>query len=333
MTVEKDYKGFIRVETLHLIPRSLVNFSIFIARNDRLLLYKPANDYITEEQIERMYNMGARFLYVEEEEKGDLYDYYESNIDLLMKSPVIETNKKLTILRSVSEHIMERSFQKPEVKTQFSRWRKNISDNFNFILDNQEIFSRMIVIAEKDSYTYTHSVNVCLMMMGFAIDSGIQDDKTIKDIGLGGMLHDLGKAMIPETIIKKPGPLSQQEWELMQKHPEDGSKLFINHDLASEQTLQIIHQHHESFVGSGYPEHLRGPQIDYWARVAKVIDVYDAITSNRPYQKASQPYQALKEMIAMDSFDRIILTQFINFLNINRMERLKDKFYLMSTPV
>ncbi len=332
MQGEKEFKGFLRIETLHLIPRSLVNFNIFIARNDRLLLYKPANDYITEDQIERMYNMGAKYLYVEEEEKSDLLDYYENNVDTLMKSTVIETNKKLKILRSVSDHIMERSFKKPEVKEQFSRWRKSITDNFNFIMDNQEIFSRMIVIAEKDSYTYSHSVNVCLLMMGFAIDNGIQDDNMIKEIGLGGLLHDLGKALVPETIIKKPGPLSVSEWELIQKHPEDGSKLFLNHNLASEQTLHIIHQHHESVIGNGYPGHLRGNQIDYWARVAKVVDVYDAITSNRSYKSATQPYLALREMIAMDSFDRKILTAFINYLNINRMQRLKDKFYFIASP-
>ncbi len=324
-----DLKGYMRVEIAHLVANSVISFNIYIYRNNKLLLYKPAKELIAEEHIERMLNMGSEFLYIQEGERSDLYDYYENNIDSLLKSSAIQKPQKGKLLHQVTQHIVAKSFQKPDLQENYPKWEKAIKHNFDFIIANQDIFDSMIVIAEKDAYTHAHSVNSSLLMMGFAIDSGIQQESVIRGIGMGGLLHDIGKAEIPDAIIKKPASLSLSEWVVMKKHPQIGFTMAGRHPAISEQAKLIIQQHHEALNGTGYPEKLRNEQIDYWGRVGKIVDVYDALTSNRPYGFAVAPYEALRKMIAMDSFDRRILKSFINFLNIDRMNTLRDRFTLL----
>jgi HD-GYP domain-containing protein (c-di-GMP phosphodiesterase class II) len=324
-----DLKGYMRVEIANLVANSVIGFNIYLHRNDRLLLYKPAQEMIAEEHIERMLKMGAEYLYVQEGARADLLDYYETNLDALLKAEAIKRPQKGRLLHQVTQHIVEKSFRRPDLQENYPKWEKAVKDNFNFIIDNQDIFDSMVVIAEKDSYTHAHSVNSSLLMMGFAIDSGVHDERVIRDIGIGGLLHDLGKAEIPASIIKKPGALSLSEWVMMKKHPDLGYALAVKHPSISDQARIVIQQHHEALNGTGYPDRLKNEQIDYWGRVGKVVDVYDALTSNRPYGFASAPYEALRKMIAMDSFDRNVLKNFINFLNIDHMNALRDRFRLL----
>ncbi len=325
------FKHHLKVEIRHLIPRSSVAFNIFMEKNGKLLLYKPGGETISEEHIDRMLAMGSEYLFIEEEERREVLEYYEANIDHMLQSDHIPPAQKSRILHSVTESIVEKSFQKPENPVNYSRWEKSVRDSFAFILDNQDVFESMITIAEKDAYTYTHSVNVSLLLMGFAIDSGVQESQLVHDIGLGGLLHDLGKAEVPDLILKKPGALSMNEWLVMQKHPEIGVRLSQFHPQISEQTRLIIAQHHESVHGTGYPKKLTGDRIDYWGRVCKIVDAYDALTSNRPYSFAVTPVEALKKMIAADSFDKRLLKHFIHFLNLERMNSLRDRFLLLSS--
>ncbi|HNX98116.1 MAG TPA: HD domain-containing protein [Candidatus Aminicenantes bacterium] len=324
------FKHHLKVEIRHLIPRSVVGFNIFMEKNGKLLLYKPGGETISEEHIERMLAMGSEFLFIEEEERREVMEYYEANLDTMLKSEHIPPPQKSRILHSVTESIVEKSFAKPENPANLPKWEKSVRDSFSFILDNQDVFESMITIAEKDAYTYTHSVNVSLLLMGFAIDSGLQDSQEIQRVGLGGLLHDLGKAEVPDPILKKPGALSMTEWLVMQKHPEIGVRLSQFHPQISEQSRVIIAQHHESVRGTGYPKKLTGDRIDYWGRVCKIVDAYDALTSNRPYSFAVTPVEALKKMIAADTFDKRLLRHFIHFLNLERMNSLRDRFMLLA---
>jgi putative nucleotidyltransferase with HDIG domain len=167
-----------------------------------------------------------------------------------------------------------------------------------------------------DEYTYMHSVAVCALMVALGRRLGLPDDQ-IRDAGAAGMLHDLGKAAMPLTVLNKPGALSDDEFKIMKAHPVRGYDMLRQSGSASEAVLDVALHHHEKFDGSGYPHNLKGDAISLMARMGAVCDVYDAITSNRPYKKAWGPAESLQRMVSWKGhFDELVLKAFIRSVGI-----------------
>ena len=164
-----------------------------------------------------------------------------------------------------------------------------------------------------DTYTFAHSVNVAILSALVGMLLKFSQEELLK-LTLGALLHDLGKVTIPLDVLTKPGHLSDSEWELMQGHPEAGrqrlKKMFPTDSLLSAIALQ----HHERMDGSGYPNHLRGEQIHRYARIAAIADVYDALTSVRPYKRAYTPSVAHRIMTTCSNghFDLELLRLFFD---------------------
>lgn len=167
-----------------------------------------------------------------------------------------------------------------------------------------------------DEYTYMHSVAVCALMVALARRLGLPDDQ-IHEAGAAGMLHDLGKAAMPLNVLNKPGALSDDEFKVMKAHPLRGYEMLKSADGVSEAVLDVALHHHEKFDGSGYPHNLKGDAISLMARMGAVCDVYDAITSNRPYKKAWGPAESLQRMVGWKGhFDETVLKAFIRSIGI-----------------
>lgn len=167
-----------------------------------------------------------------------------------------------------------------------------------------------------DEYTYMHSVAVCALMVALARRLGLPDDQ-VRDAGAAGMLHDLGKAAMPIKVLNKPGALSDEEFRIMKDHPVRGFEMLKAAGGASEAVLDVALHHHEKFDGSGYPHNLKGDAIGLMARMGAVCDVYDAITSNRPYKKAWGPAESLQRMVSWKGhFDELVLKAFVRSIGI-----------------
>lgn len=147
----------------------------------------------------------------------------------------------------------------------------------------------------KDAYTCMHAVAVCGLMISLARQLGMGHEH-VRKAGLAGLLLDIGKASVPREIVDKPGKLTLRESAVMQLHAQKGSDLLRESGPALAGVLDVCLHHHEKFDGSGYPDRLAGEQISLLARMAAVCDVYDAITSTRPHQAASDPSEALQLM-------------------------------------
>ncbi|UJJ31073.1 HD-GYP domain-containing protein [Halopseudomonas maritima] len=171
-------------------------------------------------------------------------------------------------------------------------------------------------IKHKDEYTYLHSVAVAALMVGLARAAEL-DEATVRDAGMAGLLHDLGKAMMPEAVLNKPGRLTDQEFEVMRQHPLEGYKLLQAWQDVPEPVLDVCLHHHEKMDGSGYPERLPAEQISIMARMGAICDVYDAITSNRPYKAGWDPSESLSRMASWQGhFDPTLLQLFVRMLGI-----------------
>ena len=170
-------------------------------------------------------------------------------------------------------------------------------------------------IMEKDYYTYTHSINVGLYCMFFALKIGMPADE-VHELGLGGMLHDVGKSEIPKEIINKKGTLTEEEFQVIKGHTVKGEKVIRELGCYGEKIIQMVGQHHENFKGGGYHQGLTGDEISLFARICKLTDVYDALTTRRSYKKALKPINALTIMNSKmkDQFDPALLTSFIRMM-------------------
>lgn len=166
-----------------------------------------------------------------------------------------------------------------------------------------------------DDYTYLHSMAVCGLMITLAHQLGL-DDRQVRRVGMGGLLHDVGKAAVPLEILNKPGKLTDEEFEVMRQHPVIGAQMLMEAD-ADADLLDIALHHHEKYDGSGYPHRLKGEEISLYSRMAAVCDVYDALTSTRPYRKGWTPADAMHSMLNWRGhFDQQILHIFVRAIGI-----------------
>jgi HD-GYP domain-containing protein (c-di-GMP phosphodiesterase class II) len=182
---------------------------------------------------------------------------------------------------------------------------------------NSSALLGILGIKNKDDYTFLHSVSVGTLLVAFGRSLGLSEDE-LREIGLGGMLHDLGKMKVPDAILNKPGRLTDEEFAIIKRHPEDGHAILLETKGVGEMPLDITRHHHERFNGRGYPDALAGESISRSARMAAIVDVYDAITADRCYHKAMTATEALRRMWewSANDFDRALLQAFMKCVGI-----------------
>ena len=168
-----------------------------------------------------------------------------------------------------------------------------------------------------DDYTYMHSVAVCALMIALSKQLGLSEQET-RRAGIAGLLHDLGKMLVPMEVLNKPGKLTDEEFAIIKKHPEEGHRLLFGNPGADEVMLDVVLHHHEKIDGTGYPKGLKGEEISLFAKMGAVCDVYDAITSNRPYKAGWPPSESLRKMAewAKGHFDQRVFQAFVKSLGI-----------------
>jgi HD-GYP domain-containing protein (c-di-GMP phosphodiesterase class II) len=167
-----------------------------------------------------------------------------------------------------------------------------------------------------DDYSYMHSVAVCALMVSLGRTLGLSEAQC-KEAGLAGLLHDMGKALMPAEILNKPGKLTDEEFATMRSHPERGHAMLVEGGGASDAVLDVCLHHHEKVDGSGYPHKLTGDAISLFARMGAVCDVYDAITSDRPYKAGWDPAESIARMASWQGhFDTAVFSAFVKSLGI-----------------
>jgi HD-GYP domain-containing protein (c-di-GMP phosphodiesterase class II) len=182
---------------------------------------------------------------------------------------------------------------------------------------NPEAFLNISRLKNKDDYTYLHSVAVCALMIALGKQLGLSE-QDIKDAGMAGLLHDVGKMMIPDEVLNKPGKLTDEEFEIIKNHPKRGWDVLSASPGANAIALDVVLHHHERVDGTGYPEKISGEALSLFARMGAVCDVYDALTSNRCYKAGWEPSEALRKMAEWRNghFDERIFHAFVKTIGI-----------------
>ena len=188
----------------------------------------------------------------------------------------------------------------------------------NSVMRSPNALISLARLKTRDDYTYLHSVAVCALMVALGKQLGL-DTAALREAGMAGLLHDLGKAAIPLEILNKPGRLTDAEFAVVRHHPAAGHDLLRQASSVPEMAMDVCLHHHERHDGAGYPHGLKGDQISLHARMGAVCDVYDAITSNRPYKAGWSPADSIRHMAqwARDGqFDNRVFQAFVKSVGI-----------------
>jgi HD-GYP domain-containing protein (c-di-GMP phosphodiesterase class II) len=190
-----------------------------------------------------------------------------------------------------------------------------VNDIADSVLRHPGALVSLARLKTSDDYTYLHSVAVCALMVSLGRQLGL-DERGCRDAGLAGLMHDIGKAMVPQEVLNKPGKLSPEEFALVKRHPEHGHGLLDEGDVGAA-ALEVCLHHHEKIDGSGYPHGQSGDEISLLARMGAVCDVYDAITSDRPYKAGWDPAESIARMASWQGhFDPTVFHAFVKSLGI-----------------
>lgn len=197
----------------------------------------------------------------------------------------------------------------------FDELRSSLKDDEKELFNSIQVF--IMLVNAKDKYTYGHCLRTMELSKKMAIFLGL-DHNMVKDITYGSLLHDIGKIEVSRDILNKPSRLSQEEWEIVKQHPQWGADIIKPMD-SLKGALPIILRHHENYDGSGYPHGLKGNEIDIGARILRIIDSFDAMTTNRPYRAAMSCLQAAEELKKKSGiyYDPELVEQFIKMMETN----------------
>lgn len=239
--------------------------------------------------------------------------FIEDDISIGIEIPEIVCEETLNEAKSLVRSIMNNeTFSSAFNITRINEVVTRIIDE---LLSSDNVLVNLSQIRSVDDYTFEHSVNVCILSLIIGISLGFNSGR-LKDLGIGSILHDIGKMKVPQEILKKPSQLTVEEFEEIKKHTVYGYEILKESKCISTVSAFIAYAHHERYDGSGYPSMLKGENIHLCARIVAIADVYDALTSDRVYRKKLRPHEVLEYITALGSkhFDPNMVKEFTKYV-------------------
>jgi len=220
-------------------------------------------------------------------------------------------------LVNISKSILKkiRANEKPDISA-CNEATDIILEEVNNNLEKIDCISQLRIF---DEYTFSHTVNVASMSSAVGIILGL-DENELKDLALGALLHDVGKMLVPKDVLNKPAMLAPEEFEIMKSHSLLGYRYILDNINLPEKIAKVALDHQENYGGGGYPNGLKGKEIDFNAQITAIADVYDALTSNKVYKKAVDSDKAINIMLSegKERFNPFILSQFIKITDYKK---------------
>ncbi|MCX8130049.1 MAG: HD-GYP domain-containing protein [Clostridia bacterium] len=258
---------------------------------------------LKENYIQRLKANGIKEIYIEDEISAGI-----EVTDVVCEDTRVEA--KLLV-----KNLMETYTVSQYINT--GRVKEVIDKLIDELLSSKDILVNLSDIKSVDDYTFEHSVNVCILSLITGIGMGFSINR-LKDLGIGALLHDIGKLKIPEEILKKPSQLTVEEFEEIKKHTIYGYEILKDNPSVSMISAFIAFGHHERYDGSGYPLQIRGENIHQCARIVAIADVYDALTSDRVYRRKLKTHEVIEYITSLGThhFDKEIVENFVKYIAV-----------------
>ncbi|MFH1137493.1 MAG: HD domain-containing phosphohydrolase [Pseudomonadota bacterium] len=313
--------GYVEVKFEEIVPGEVVPFELFI----QIFNKKEKNHYLRRLlKADEVFHTGLRNMLFRRK-LGSVFirddDYrkylnYRSRIESIprFRHEMIKDKKKLVLYGKAMEAVIPCLSEPVDEKTIQSAVNL-VDDIFRTMVKDPDVYFDMYKLFTQDTSVFNHCANVCLLCISFGLHLKL-DPKNLHILGLGALYHDIGLNKIDKAILEKPGPLTKSEWAEIRLHPERGSNILKKSLIYPVTALRIISEHHEKADGSGYPHGLKGPQISTMARICRVVDCFDALSTEKPYRAAMPPALALKTIFKEEPSERgrVLVKKFIEFL-------------------
>ena len=234
------------------------------------------------------------YIYVKEDDFNLYSNVIEKSLNVIIDDKEIPFNEKTDIVYQCATGIVRDVFSDPRSGENIQRSRNIVDEMVTFSFKEPGAIKGLMGLSKKDYYTFSHCVHVSIFCVGLARVFNVKSRNHLRQLGLGALLHDVGKSKIDQNILNKPGKLTPEEFEVIKTHSRLGYETYKG--LLPEASLDVILHHHEKYDGTGYPGHLSKDDISLFAKIAGIADVYDALTTNRVYAKARDPFDAIMTM-------------------------------------
>ena len=302
-----------QIDSTLLAPGTKINFSLSVQDKFKFYPLVEASDnspYVVNESILKV----AGDVVIK---KSDMRRYQEY-ITALRQSDELLKNEKTkitaTAIRETSKIVLQNFLEDPKSGEKIKEVNLQVNAMVDCILSDKDAIYMLLAMKGYDYYTYTHSVNVAALSISLGLSIGLSRDDSEK-LGMGTMLHDIGKSAISHEILNKQGRLSDVEYALIKSHVFEGEKIMREHKSFPGESFNAVMHHHEKLTGKGYPCGLSGKEISLFGRISAIADCYDALTTRRPYKVAYTPFYALM-IISRDTkdYDCDLLRTFVKML-------------------
>ena len=260
-------------------------FDLFIQLGQRYVHYLKQGDSLTSEKISKFKHSDQFYVPLEQRK------VFKNFVSDSMNSASVKPADKARILRDTSLALVEEIYEKKDISEALNDSKEIVSHLVEMMEKNPENIDDLVQLSSHDFYTFNHSLDVGVYSMGIGKLIGYSNEDLV-ELGRGALFHDIGKKWVDAEIICKKGALDDAEWAQMQRHPEYGLKILSDYDV-SEAIKACCFEHHESFLGNGYPQGMDGDSIHPMARIVAIADTFDALTTQRSYNKPMSPKDAL----------------------------------------
>lgn len=294
----------------------LIDRDLFLFYQGQYLLFRPRNLVWASSDTERLKDFGVSELFIHCRQKEEHYEFLESNIRKVLESNQIDAKRKSKIMFETSQTMMRDVFENHQSPATVKRSVSMVKNSIDFLKD-KENFIQLMTMASADFSEYTHAVQVSAYSISLAKQIGMKSFNELSAIGIGALLHDIGKVKVDRRILDKKTYLNADERDEVRKHPQYGYEILKPQKSVPEMAEQIVLQHHERPNGSGYPQNLSEDML-IGAKIVAISDCFDCLTSNRPWQPALKSIEAIQVMLedCRDEYDLNLMTDFIRILGI-----------------
>jgi HD-GYP domain-containing protein (c-di-GMP phosphodiesterase class II) len=248
------------------------------------VLYRSPSIPLTDRDIEDLKKRGHRALYVANVDFNAFGNTLSESLQSTLDDSAIPAEEKFSFLQSATAAEVNAAFHAIKCERAVTLAQTLAKQISQLLAQNTIVPRKLFAMVRHDFYTFTHVTNVASFAALLAEKLGFVDPGDLEQITAGALLHDIGKRFIPSSLLGKKGMLSDIEWNMIKEHPQRGYEDLCEREDLSEGQLMMVYSHHECVDGGGYPVGMVGDEIHPWARLLAVVDVFDAITSHRPYR-------------------------------------------------
>ncbi len=292
----RDPKGeYLPVSIEGLQPSFVKDIELYVRAGTAFFLVKPKNLELSSSLMSRFWGKFP-YLYIHKSSKDKYFGQLEQNVSRIIQSSTHNDREKASVLTDYAVEIVDQMMRDPSSKVAIASAQIFAKECVNFISSSRHAFIHLVELSSHDHYTYAHSVGVSAYGVALAQSLGLWTKEEISDIGVAGLLHDIGKSLVDPNILNKAGPLNDEEWQRMKKHPSDGANLLKKHRDLKDIIPLCAEAHHEDLRGLGYPKGLIASKLDSSVQIVTIADAFSALTTNRSYSKGKNALTALKLM-------------------------------------